>query len=249
MKAERAVIFGRDAETYDRYRPSYPLDAIAHVRSLVTPERALEIGAGTGKATVAMADGTVAITCLEPSPGMAHGLIAKNLPGVEVVQSTFEEFHTKADSADLVYAAQAWHWVDHATAYKRVLEILRPGGAIALMWNVLQDRYTHFEHHYRRHAPQLVTEMDERIHKRDHYTWSEDLKATGFECVERWTHRWSTRLGATQYVGLCASYSDHMLLPVETRERLLAAIADEIGDGEVILDYRTEVFSGHAPHA
>ena len=249
MSSERAVIFGQEADLYDRFRPSYPSEAIRHIRSLTEVERALEIGAGTGKATVDMADGSVDITCIEPSAGMAQRLSARNLPGVEVVAATFEDFDAPSGHFDLIYAAQSWHWVNPEIAYEHALDILRPQGAIALIWNVLEDRYVQFAHHFRVHAPQLIADMDERIRKRDTHSWSDDLERAGFQSVERWTSRWSTSLGADDYVGLCASYSDHMLLPQRNRDALLSAIAEEIGGDEVALEYRTEVFSGQAPDA
>lgn len=245
----RAVIFGRRADTYDRARPNYPPEAIGHITSLLEPRHALEVGAGTGKATVDVARPDLRLTCLEPSPEMAEILVEKGLPGVEVVVSTFEEWEAEAGSVDLIYAAQAWHWVDPETAYGRALRLLRPGGALALMWNVPLDRYAMFDSVYEEHAPDLLAEHDERIKKRDSVTWLDDMAAAGFENGHHFRHEWSDSLSSAELRALYSTYSDHMRLPEEQRERLLAGLAAQVDrrGGHIEIRYRTNVFSGSAP--
>lgn len=246
MEKSRSVIFGRDAGTYDSSRPAYPAAAVDHVRGLVDAKVALEVGAGTGKATVDIARPDLSLTCVEPSPQMAEILSSKRLPGVDVVVSTYEEWDGEADSLDLIIAAQAWHWVDHETAYKRALGYLRPGGVLALMWNIPHDRYTTFEAVYLQHAPGLLAERDRRIQKRDSVTWGDDMSAAGFAEVGRFTHRWTDTLAPDGVRALYSTYSDHMMLPDGQRERLLGALGEAVEQrgGTVTFDYRTEVFSG-----
>lgn len=245
--ADRAVIFGRAAGQYDRYRPSYPHLAISHVKNLAQGGTWLEVGAGTGIATTDMASSDAHITCLEPSEEMAEVLRGRELERVEVVVSGFEDWEGPVDRFDLIFAAQSWHWVDPAQGYDHALRLLCPGGAIALMWNVLTNRYEGFRDIYELHAPQIVEDDDKRIEKRDHHTWTDDLSAAGFVDVQRYTHAWQARVGAEEYTGLLSSYSDHMLLPERVRSRLLADVASAIGDDLVTLEYRTDVFSGKFP--
>lgn len=246
---QRAVVFGRDAVAYEAARPGYPAEAVRQVLARTEVRAAVEIGAGTGKATEAFAPELDHIICVEPSAEMARVLETKALPGVEVVVSTLEEWKGPAMPVDLVYAAQAWHWVDHSTAYERVRAMLRPGGLIALIWNVPDDRYDIFEDVYRAHAPELLAEQDERIRRRDAYTWKDDLAAAGFEAVELFTHRWSQTLLPGSLRALYATYSDHMMIPEPRRSRLLEALEEAVRDmgGELTLDYATNVFSGLNP--
>ncbi|MFZ0015457.1 MAG: class I SAM-dependent methyltransferase [Acidimicrobiia bacterium] len=245
----RGVIFGREADVYELSRPSYPAAALEHVRALVDARTAVEVGAGTGKATVGLARAGMSLTCIEPSPQMAEILRSKQLPGVEVVVSTFEEWQGAPASLDLIFAAQAWHWVDQRTAYRRSLELLRPRGAIALMWNIPLDRYAVFEHVYAEHAPELLSELDRRIHKRDSVTWSGDLELAGFTEVSRFTHIWGERVSAEGVRALYSTYSDHLLLPERQREALLDGLASAVraSGGSIEMEYRTEVFSGRKP--
>jgi SAM-dependent methyltransferase len=245
----RAVIFGRDAATYDAVRPDYPPEAIARVEGLVEAKRALEVGAGTGKATVALAREGLDLTCLEPSPQMAAVLESRRLPGVSVETTTFEEWQGEPASMDLVYAAQAWHWVERDTGFEKALSVLRPGGALALLWNVPLDRYLRHHDLYVRHAPHLLAESDERIKRRDDHDWGADMAAAGFVDTEKFTHRWSEELTSERYRALYSTYSDHMMLDESVRTRLLDGLAADVESwgGVVEVEYRTEVFSGRRP--
>lgn len=245
----RAVIFGRDAGTYDAARPDYPQEAIAHVEGLVVAEEALEVGAGTGKATAAFAREGLNLTCLEPSPQMAAILESRGLPGVSVLVTTFEEWRGEPASMDLVYAAQAWHWVERDTGFEKARAVLRPGGALALLWNVPLDRYLRHQDLYARHAPHLLAESDERIKRRDDHDWRADMAAAGFVDTERFTHRWSEELTSERYRALYSTYSDHMMLDEPIRTQLLEGLAADVEDrgGVVEVEYRTEVFSGRRP--
>ena len=244
----RAVIFGDDAGSYDRSRPGYPMQAIEHIEGLGPAATVVEVGAGTGKATVAMARPGRRLICVEPSPDMAGVLEAKDLPGVEVVVGRFEAWDGPHEPVDLIYAAQAWHWVDRDTGYAKARSLLRHGGALALMWNIHEDRYGDFADVYERHAPHLLEELDDRVRRRDSHDWLADMGAAGFADLELFTHEWSDRLTAAEVRSLYATYSDHMMLPEPVRTALLDDFERAIEErgGFVVLDYRTVVHSGRA---
>ncbi|HEY8318424.1 MAG TPA: methyltransferase domain-containing protein [Amnibacterium sp.] len=134
-KSTRNLSFGSVAADYERYRLEYPDDVVdAVLRSAGGPVRsALEVGAGTGKATRRFAARGLAVTALEPDPRMAEMLATttRELPVTPIV-STFEAFST-ADRFDLVYAAASWHWVDPAVRTAHAAELLAPGGVLALI--------------------------------------------------------------------------------------------------------------------
>lgn len=251
MNAElaRPLVFGEDARTYDRVRPEYPSDAIEHVVTLVDTRRALEVGAGTGKATTAVARAGLQLVCLEPSPAMAEVLEAKRLPGVSVERTTFESWPPGETRFDLVFAAQSWHWVDRETGYAKAAAMLRPGGAFALIWNLPVRRHHGFEEVYARWAPHILAEQDDRVKRRDSHDWLADMADAGFDHLEKRSWSWSTVMTAEAYRDLCSTYSDHMMIPIETRRSLLDALAEAVSErgGTVTQDYTTEVFSGGVP--
>ncbi len=107
---EQRLVCGEIAAEYDAFRPSYPdalFDAVIEFGDLQAGDRALEIGAGTGKATVGFLARGFAVQALEPSPEMAAVLRTKC---VEVEPTLFEAWTPPAEGFNLVYAAQAWHW-------------------------------------------------------------------------------------------------------------------------------------------
>jgi SAM-dependent methyltransferase len=130
--SSRALSFGTIAEAYERFRPGYPDELFDLVLTYAgRPLRtALEIGAGTGKATRLFAGHGVTVTATEPDAAMLAEL-RKHVPAtVTTAQAAFEELRP-ADRYDLVYAAAALHWTDPVGRWPRVAALLKPGGIFA----------------------------------------------------------------------------------------------------------------------
>lgn len=130
----QALSFGSVADAYDRARPAYADEA---VRWLAGGDslRVLELGAGTGKLTRSLVDHGHHVIATDPIPEMVRHLSA-NVPEARVVQATAEEIPLPSRSVDVVIAAQAFHWFDHGRAVPEMARVLRPGGALALVWNL-----------------------------------------------------------------------------------------------------------------
>ncbi|MDT0323274.1 class I SAM-dependent methyltransferase [Streptomyces millisiae] len=75
------------------------------------------------------------VTAAEPGPGMAGQLRAR-LPAVRLVRADGNALPFTAGAFDLVTYAQAFHWTDPTRAVPEARRVLRPGGALALWWNV-----------------------------------------------------------------------------------------------------------------
>jgi SAM-dependent methyltransferase len=128
----RALSFGAIADAYERYRPGYPAEMADLVltyagRPVLT---ALEIGAGTGKATRLFAQRGVVVTATEPDAAMLAELRKHVPPGVTTVQAAFEDLRP-GESYGLVYAAAALHWTNPDGRWPRVASLLKPGGVFA----------------------------------------------------------------------------------------------------------------------
>ena len=136
--AVRALTFGSVAAQCERFRPGYPQQVLDEVvayagRPIST---ALEIGAGTGKATRLFATVGIAVTATEPDPGMLAELRRHVPASVKPVQSTFEVL-TASRPVDLVFAAAALHWTEAEQRWARVAALLAPGGVFAVVrWPV-----------------------------------------------------------------------------------------------------------------
>jgi len=133
----RATSFGAVAATYERARPSYPDDAVSW---LVGPRavRVADVGAGTGKLTARLAAGGHDVVAVEPSEQMRERLQLA-VPGVPALAGRAEALPLEDASVDAVTVAQAWHWVDESRAVPEVARVLRPGGVLALVWNLRRE--------------------------------------------------------------------------------------------------------------
>jgi len=132
------VTFDTVADRYHQARPAYPeqlYDALISLAGLRPGARLLEVGCGTGKATLPLAERGFAITCLEPGAHLAQAA-RRNLAAfddVHVVEQAFERWEPPAgERFDLVYAATAWHWIDPALGYQLAWRWLRPGGHLSV---------------------------------------------------------------------------------------------------------------------
>ena len=127
---EQATSFGAAADVFDRARPSYPADAVDWILQSA-PVDVVDLGAGTGIFTRLLA-GRGNVIAVDPDPAM---LAKITVPDVETLVGTAEHLPLEDDSADLIVAAQAWHWVDEALAIPEAARVLRPGGWLAMTWN------------------------------------------------------------------------------------------------------------------
>ncbi|MFG2599320.1 class I SAM-dependent methyltransferase [Streptomyces sp. NPDC048462] len=135
----RALSFDRAAAQYGAARPGYPDALLAAVEELagrpLRGARTLDVGAGTGISTRRLHDRGAAVVAVEPGPGMAAEL-RRTLPDVPLVRGDGNRLPFAGASADLITYAQSWHWTDPARSAPEAMRVLRPGGALALWWNV-----------------------------------------------------------------------------------------------------------------
>jgi SAM-dependent methyltransferase len=144
------------AGEFDRYRPGYPAELFDTIQAqLALPPHPLvvDLGAGTGRASLAMAELGWRVTAVEPGRPMLDQLRARAANEgllVSTVQATAEATGLDPASADLATAAQAFHWFDHDAALTEMARIVKPGGGIALFWNVRDAERSPFVADYHR---------------------------------------------------------------------------------------------------
>jgi SAM-dependent methyltransferase len=248
----RRSSFDRQAERYEARRPSYPDAAIDHLlkRSGIRPGgRILEVGAGTGKATLQFARRGFSVLAIEPGRRMAAVLRHKVAahPNVSIVETTFEDCDVPQASFDVVVAAQAFHWVRPEVRYEKAAALLRSGGTFGWMTNEKQEL-----------EPAFRLELDEAYSKwfptaehRGPYRAGvtlqkplDELEASGhFEPADVHTFTWKTTYTSESYVELLETYSDHAVQPDSVHTGLYAAIRSLIDarGGEIEIPYITAV--------
>jgi SAM-dependent methyltransferase len=133
----RRLTFGAHAGAYERTRPAWPEEA---ARWLVPEEAELvvELGAGTGKLTRAVAGLGVRVVAVEPDPRMLEVLCGSGLAGVE---GAAEAIPFEAGSADAVVAGSCLHWFELEPALREIHRVLKPGGRFGFGWNHRDDRH------------------------------------------------------------------------------------------------------------
>lgn len=231
----RGLTFGSAAEDYERYRPGYPQEVADLV---VTTGRgpattAIEIGAGTGKATRLIAAQGVAVTAVEPDPLMRAVLsrMTAGLP-VTLLGCTFETMPPEAmqEPFDLLYAAAAWHWTDPITRWTQAARLLVKGGVFASFGGPI----TIVDHDL---AAQIETVRAEFMETDDipqpaggpevhHLLWpgTELLESPWFTDVEEHALPSTSTMTADDFIGLLSTVSAYLILPESDRLPLLARI-------------------------
>jgi len=236
-------LFDEVPEIYDRVRPAYPEELFADLVAITgihAGSSVLEVGCGTGQATRSLAALGYSVTAVEPGPGLA-ALARQRLGGfdnIEVENSTFEDWDNRGRCFDLLVAAASWHWVEPAIGWPKAHGVLRPGGWMALIGNVVVRRPD---------EPEVYAETAD-LHERycpgnpdwGHPPLEDEVRATdqGWGLVEdpgplfgppvvRWypVTQWFDGAG---FADLLRSTSLYRRLQPEVREPLLSAIAKRI---------------------
>jgi SAM-dependent methyltransferase len=137
--ARLSASFGSAAAAYATHRPDYAQAAVRWVLHAAQGPRVLDLGAGTGKLTGTLLDVGADVVAVEPDPAMLAEL-REALPNVRAVEGSAEAIPLPDRSVDAVVAGHAMHWFDMAVAGPEIARVLVPGGVLAGLWNVVDDR-------------------------------------------------------------------------------------------------------------
>ncbi len=259
LRRQLRATFDEVAALYDAVRPGYPLEVYDDIRALSgVPDGGdiLEIGCGTGQATLPFAQRGYHIRCIELGAELA-GIARHNLaayPQVEISIGAFETEPLLEAAFDLVISATAFHWVV-PTSYPKLARVLRPQGTIALFWNkhiaseVDGGFFDCVQEVYRQHAPELYGEGKGLPTTDELPDESASLAATGlFGDFTVRQYPWVAHYDAASYVNLLNTYSDHRTLPANRRQRLYAGITAIINGafgGQIAKQYLTVLYVAH----
>lgn len=125
--------FSNRVAAYTRARPSYPASAIDAILSARPTPTIADLGAGTGIASLLLANRQCPVFAVEPNPDMRAAI--QPHPLITTIAAPAESTTLPSSSIDIALAAQAFHWFDPALALPEIHRILRPRGLVALMWN------------------------------------------------------------------------------------------------------------------
>jgi SAM-dependent methyltransferase len=247
--------FNEDAERYDRARPRYPAQVFDDLvaAGVTSGARVLEIGCGTGQATVPLAERGYRIVAVELGADMAD-VARRNLAGfdsVEVVTAAFEDWPLPREPFDVVFSATAFHWIDPAVRVSKSADALRLGGLLATVgthhiaggtWT--EAFFAEIQKCYERFDPSTppgprlegardIPEDDREL------TSSERFGPASF-----YRYEWELPYSTAAYLDLLLTYSGHRALPDAQQNALLNSIARLIDvdyGGQVVKRYLTEL--------
>jgi SAM-dependent methyltransferase len=131
--------FGAAAAAYAEHRPDYAQAAVRWALETASGPRVLDLGAGTGKLTATLVTLGAEVVAVEPDPAMLTEL-RRALPAVHALPGGAEAIPLPDASVDAVLAGNALHWFDMAVAGPEIARVLVPGGVLAGLWNVMDDR-------------------------------------------------------------------------------------------------------------
>jgi SAM-dependent methyltransferase len=238
---QRRLSFNDIADLYDRARPSYPeqlfndLMSIGHLTPAIS---VLEIGCGTGKASVPLAKRVSRLVCVEPGENLAtrarYNL--RDFPSAEVITSTFETWKAQ-ERFDLVFAASSWHWLDPKTRYEKVASFLKQKGQLAIVTSshvfpegfdplfieiqTLYDAIGESRSKDRQHTP--LPTPEEIPDARD------DIERSNvFNDIRVKRYVWTVDYSAQEYVDVLDTYSDHRVMDPTKRVSLYNEIKRRI---------------------
>lgn len=233
------TVFNRIAHDYDEVRPDYPEQLIADVIALsgITDGGSiLEIGCGTGQATIPFAKREYSMLCLdigEELAALAREKCRAVYPNVEIQIQSFEDWDPEGRIFDLAVSATAFHWIPPEIGYPKVARVLKAEGCLAFFWNYHPTPYTDFfsvvQKVYRRVVPEWSDpnegpSTDEKIR-----TTIGDINRTGkFEAVIVKRYPWSQVFAKEEYLKLLNTFSEHRNLEPDRREALFSGIGTVI---------------------
>lgn len=247
----RAKSFESGAEAYDEFRPGYPdalFDDVLTYARMRSAKSVLEIGSGTGKATIPLARRGLDVTAVEPAEAMAQLLTSRAEDAgvgnrVRVRVTTFEDLGGADGPFGLVAAAQSFHWTDPASRWQRMHDVLAPSGAVALFWNNWHlDPTAHDLDAVRRTYETMASDLlPDLPSPQDGDPWRHEIAANSglTDALER-TYGWTWELTPTDYLTLLSTTSQYAVAGDSVRAALFTEL-ETMFEGHVQLQGTTKL--------
>ncbi len=250
--------FNSVAEDYAAIRPGYPdglIEDVITFAALQPGARCLEVGCGTGQATLPFARRGCHILCLDIGAELLVRAVENLSPYTQVrfQQIPFEDWPLEPELFDLLFSATAFHWVPPEIGYPKAAQVLRPGGTLALFWTTHAPQKEGFfievDDLYRRYDPAWVEPEKRRSIAQDEQVIRERIGSTGlFGPVEVRHYPAPRILTTTEYLQLINTFSDHLALPEDNRRSLYDGIADLIDShygGRIVKHTQVDLYLAH----
>ena len=263
---DRRNHFDDIVDIYNKARPEYPdklfMDIFDYI-GLSNCKKAVEVGAGTGKATLPFLDAEYNVTAVEISENMVDFMKVRFrcYKDFNTIVTAFEDAELEADSYDLVYAANAFHWVDAEIGCPKVMQLLKSGGVFALfrynanpadgddLYESIQKVYEQFyPKPYIRPVRKTYRDFEEPAEVYNSFRFN-DLGAYGFTDISMMFYDGCQTFSADEYMAYLDTQSDHRVIPEDDRKALFSGVKEaiEAHGGYLTNDYIYQLYMGRRP--
>jgi ubiquinone/menaquinone biosynthesis C-methylase UbiE len=136
---ETSEIWTGKAVSYDRARPAPPpvlLDLLTQLIHLPHPALVVDLGSGTGLSTAIWGERAQQVIGIEPNADMRQEALRKveghpYAAHIEYREGLAHQTGLPDGCADIITAAQSFHWMEPTSTLAEIARILRPGGLFA----------------------------------------------------------------------------------------------------------------------
>ncbi len=241
---ELASSFDTVGQNYEKFRPNYVPELYREIFascSLNSTSQVLEIGIGTGQATLPFLATGCQLIAIEPGINLADVCKEKfsNYPNLHLISGKFEDVSLPKESFDLIYSATAFHWIPEVLGYTKVFSLLKKNGIFSQFsnhpdpyienpelgseLNRLYDKYFYFFWKNKKNKFSGFTEENAKVK-------AETAKKYGFQDCRYFLFRRIRTFSAKEYVGLLGTYSDHIALKEPIRSEFFSNIEEAINN-------------------
>ena len=232
---KRNESFNTAAKLYDEVRPAYDqvvIDWIIQKTGITVDDQLLEIGPGTGQATMRFAEAGFKIHCVELGDNLAAILKQKceRYPHVTIDISAFETWQSERFTQfTLIYSACAFHWIEKAIKYKKCAQLLAENGYLALLWH----EYPNSESEIIKRAFELLTHYsskDATVHQKSRKERMQErideINESGyFQFLELFEYQWKMDQPPDRFLKGFKSQSSFLSLEEPVKTELSAELS------------------------
>ncbi len=242
---DKEVMFNENVSNYDKWRPTYCKKLFCDIiqySKLDQNKKAIEVGIGTGRATLPFLMTGCNITAIEIGKNLAEYSRWKfnQYKNLNICNTSFEDFKCDDNSVDILYSGTAFHWIPKDIGYPKTLKLLKNNGTIALFWNrsfiSREDKLLHkkIQDIYKKYRP-----IDNKIVENDierYNSISNTIKLYGFRDLEMKLYHQTRVLCASDYISLLNTYPDHSSMPIPAKQLFESQIKNAIIESGNILN-------------
>lgn len=226
---DKKLTFNENPKAYYKYRPGYPDELFNDIFESIVLDKdsyLLDIGAGAGKELIPFIHKNLYIDALDIGKNFIDFIKKKhgNYKKLNTACGEFEKFPEIKSKYDIVFSATAFHWIDKDLKYKKVYNLLKENGVLALTWHIAEPDESNFSKELQDIYAQEIPEMhddfkDQKMSDLIQERRKEIIESGLFNIVKEKKYDWDMDFDYQTYYGLLNTFSDHIMLKKEVKRK------------------------------